>query len=79
MREGLRDLEKQLREAFDELARRDSSSDAAMRRRALGTEVLTVVRAAAGRVIDRDFGEGIPGDVSALADDLEGRFFDLCA
>ena len=42
--------------------------------RALGTEVLTAVRAAAGRVIDRDFGEGIPADGMAVTRDLEHRF-----
>ncbi|MEM9883593.1 MAG: hypothetical protein AAF800_11815 [Planctomycetota bacterium] len=40
--------------------------------RDIGTEVLTAVRCAAGRVIDRGFGEGIPDTVDLHA--LEGRY-----
>jgi len=43
--------------------------------RAVGTETLGVVRAAAGRVIDCDFGEAIPDQVDI--DALEDRFLDF--
>jgi len=43
--------------------------------RAVGTEILGVVRAAAGRVIDCDFGEAIPDAVDI--DALENRYLDF--
>ena len=44
-------------------------------RREIGIEILGTVRRAAGRLIENDFGEGIPDAVDI--DDLEGRFLDF--
>jgi|GEM_PF-1660741 len=74
---ALRRLDADLRTGFDELsaATSNSTSNAADgTRRELGTAVLTAVRAAAGRVIDRDFGEGIPERDVPHTGDLEDRF-----
>ncbi|MEM6459561.1 MAG: hypothetical protein AAF710_09245 [Planctomycetota bacterium] len=68
MRARLTELDAKLRAYHDTLSRGD---DAAQRRE-IGTEVLTAVRCAAGRVIDRGFGEGIPDTVDLHA--LEGRY-----
>ena len=73
LKEHLAELDAKLRENFAALTA-DEPADHAAVRRAIGTEVLTAVRSAAGRVIDRDFGEGIPEHVDL--DSLEGRF--LC-
>lgn len=67
----LAELDARLRENFASLTA-DESADHAALRREMGTAVLTAVRSAAGRVIDRDFGEGIPDTVNLQA--LEGRF-----
>ena len=67
LREGVSD-------AFDRLTAGESAERASARRE-IGTEVLTAVRSAAGRVIDRGFGEGIPEAVDMPA--LEGRFLDF--
>ena len=73
---ALRELDVDLRASFDELAELAELTDPAAdtTRRALGTAVLTAVRAAAGRVIDRDFGEGIPERETPHTGDLEDRF-----
>ena len=70
---ALRELDADLRAGFDELSAAHSKATDAMRRE-LGTAVLTAVRAAAGRVIDRDFGEGIPEQDTPHTGDLEDRF-----
>ncbi|MEM1109272.1 MAG: hypothetical protein AAGH99_11355 [Planctomycetota bacterium] len=69
--ERLAELDTRLRDNFTALTANETSSHAAIRRD-IGTAVLTAVRSAAGRVIDRDFGEGIPDTVNLHA--LEGRF-----
>ncbi|MEM7625164.1 MAG: hypothetical protein AAF333_06000 [Planctomycetota bacterium] len=71
LRRHLDELDAKVRENFATLAADETAGHAAVRR-AIGTEVLTAVRSAAGRVIDRDFGEGIPDTVNLEA--LEGRF-----
>lgn len=71
LRQHLDELDTKVRENFAALTA-DEPADHAAVRRAIGTEVLTAVRSAAGRVIDRDFGEGIPDTVNLQA--LEGRF-----
>jgi len=43
--------------------------------RHIGTEILTIVRVAAGRLIENDFGEGIANDIDI--DDVESRFLDF--
>ena len=53
---GLQSLEATLRDRFDELAAAECGGLPA---RDVAVEVLAAVRAAAGRLIDRDFGEGI--------------------
>ena len=67
----LAELDARLRDNFASLTADETSTHAALRRE-MGTAVLTAVRSAAGRVIDRDFGEGIPDTVNLQA--LEGRF-----
>lgn len=67
----LAQLDARLRENFASLTADESAGHAALRRE-MGTAVLTAVRSAAGRVIDRDFGEGIPDCLNLQA--LEGRF-----
>ncbi|MEM6854784.1 MAG: hypothetical protein AAF593_10295 [Planctomycetota bacterium] len=69
--ERLAELDARLRDNFASLTADETSTHAALRRE-MGTAVLTAVRSAAGRVIDRDFGEGIPDTVNLQA--LEGRF-----
>ena len=44
-------------------------------RRSIAVDVLAAVRRAAGRVIENDFGEGIPRTIDV--DQLEGRFLDF--
>ena len=44
-------------------------------RRSIAVDVLAAVRRAAGRVIENDFGEGIPPTIDV--DELEGRFLDF--
>ena len=63
-----------LREQFDALTAAETA-ERETARRTVGTEVLTAVRSAAGRVIDRGFGEGIPEAVDLPA--LEGRFLEF--
>lgn len=43
--------------------------------RSIGTEILAIVRVAAGRLIENDFGEGIADDIDI--DDIESRFLDF--
>lgn len=43
--------------------------------RRIGTEILAIVRVAAGRLIENDFGEGIAQDIDI--DDVESRFLDF--
>lgn len=69
--ERLAALDARLRGNFVALTANEPADHAAVRRE-MGTAVLTAVRSAAGRVIDRDFGEGIPNSVNLQA--LEGRF-----
>ncbi|MBB6430421.1 hypothetical protein [Algisphaera agarilytica] len=69
--ERLAELDGRLRDNFATLTTQEPDGQAALRRE-IGTAVLTAVRSAAGRVIDRDFGEGIPDTVNLHA--LEGRF-----
>lgn len=71
LRRALEQLDTRLRENYGELIAGGSRDQGAVRRE-MGTEVLTAVRSAAGRVIDRDFGEGIPATVNLAA--LEDRF-----
>lgn len=73
LRTALQELDADLRASFEELAEH-AGPGADATRRALGTAVLTAVRAAAGRVIDRDFGEGIPDQDVPHTGDLEDRF-----
>ncbi|MEO1236114.1 MAG: hypothetical protein AAFX76_04930 [Planctomycetota bacterium] len=72
LRQKLDELDARVRGHFDALTRSDPDKDTASARRDVATEALTAVRAAAGRVIDRGFGEGIPDHVDLPA--LEGRF-----
>ena len=69
--EGLAALERTVRESFEELSG-DGSTSPSAKRREIGTEILTAVRAAAGRVIDRDFAEGVPESTDLPA--LETRY-----
>lgn len=71
LREALQLLDQHLRDNFQALTAHESAERLGVRRQ-IGVEVLTAVRAAAGRVIDRDFGEGIPDLVDLHQ--LEGRF-----
>ena len=73
LRTALRELDADLRASFDQLSQL-AGPVADATRRELGTAVLTAVRAAAGRVIDRDFGEGIPQPGVPHTGDLEDRF-----
>ncbi len=73
LRAALQALDADLRSSFHELVEITGPGGEAARR-AMGTAVLTAVRAAAGRVIDRDFGEGIPEHHVPHTGDLEGRF-----
>ena len=83
--EKLAALHESVRQQFEALVPGNSGGDpggdsggdsgGAAARREVGTQVLTAVRSAAGRVIDRDFGEGIPQQVSLPA--LESRFLDF--
>jgi hypothetical protein len=68
------ELDQTLRQQFDALSA-DESPDRAAARREVATDVLTALRSAAGRVIDRDFGEGIPDAVPLPA--LESRYLDF--
>ena len=72
MAERLAELDVRLRDNFASLAAVDETAGHATLRREVGTAVLAAVRSAAGRVIDRDFGEGIPDTFNLHA--LEGRF-----
>ena len=74
LRDRLDELDAKVRGHFDALTQGEPEGHSAARRE-IGTEVLTAVRSAAGRVIDRDFGEGIPDAVNLEA--LEGRFLDF--
>lgn len=71
LRHALDQLDARLRDNFESLTAGEPDDHDAVRR-AIGTEVLTAVRSGAGRVIDRDFGEGIPDTVNLAA--LEDRF-----
>ena len=73
---ALRALDADLRAGFDELSAASTKATDAVRRE-MGTAVLTAVRAAAGRVIDRDFGEGIPEHDTPHTGDLEDRFLNF--
>lgn len=74
LRHALDQLDARLRDNFAELTADEPRGHDAVRRE-IGTEVLTAVRSAAGRVIDRDFGEGIPDTVNLAA--LEDRFLNF--
>ncbi|MAX26388.1 MAG: hypothetical protein CMJ19_17995 [Phycisphaeraceae bacterium] len=53
----------------------ESGDDQANLHRRIGTEILAIVRVAAGRLIENDFGEGIAQDIDI--DDVESRFLDF--
>ncbi len=75
LRERLADhfaLIKTIAAAHDARAESTQHAPDAARRRELGIDLLAAVRAAAGRVIDRGFGEHIPEHTDLSA--LEGRF-----
>ncbi|MEM8739741.1 MAG: hypothetical protein AAGG38_14860 [Planctomycetota bacterium] len=74
LRDALGSLHDRLRDNFAWLTDAEPAGHEALRRD-LGTQVLTAVRSAASRVIDRDYGEGIPATVDLAT--LEGRFLDF--
>ncbi|MFG0250212.1 MAG: hypothetical protein ACF8OB_15100, partial [Phycisphaeraceae bacterium JB051] len=53
----------------------ETNDDQANLYRRIGTEILAIVRVAAGRLIENDFGEGIAQDIDI--DDVESRFLDF--
>lgn len=52
-----------------------TGEDQSVLHRRIGTEILAIVRVAAGRLIEKDFGEGIAQDIDI--DDVESRFLDF--
>jgi hypothetical protein len=73
----LQELDAELRRGYAEL--NQSAKLSPSLRREMGTQILAAVRSAAGRVIDRDFGEGIPEQISSgdLRSQLHGHLLDV--
>jgi hypothetical protein len=53
----------------------EAGEDQSTLHRRIGTEILAIVRVAAGRLIENDFGEGIAQDIDI--DEVESRFLDF--
>ncbi len=71
---GLAELRRALQDHHAELIA-DESGPHALRRRTIGMQVLATVRCAAGRLIENDYGEGIPEQIDL--DELEGAYLDF--
>jgi len=74
IRQKLIDLHDRLEADFAALTGNASEEQTIMRRE-IALQVLTAVRKAASRLIENDFGEGIPDAIDI--DELEGRFLDF--
>lgn len=72
---GIDALRQRLNANYQALVGSDADEATESLRRTIGTSVLSAVRAAAGRVIECDFGEGIPRSIDV--DELENRFLDF--
>lgn len=70
----LAQLRRRLTANYDQLVAADSDRREKVRR-AIGTELLAAVRVAAGRLIEKPYGEGIPAAFDPSA--LEGRLLDF--
>ena len=68
-------LHARLESHYNALVSTDADGDQEQTCRALAVDVLSAVRRAASRLIDTDFGEGIPREIDV--DELEGRFLDF--
>ena len=74
LQDQLTALHADLQANHQQLLNQNNEDQADLYRR-IGTEILAIVRVAAGRLIENDFGEGIAQDIDI--DDVESRFLDF--